>query len=1060
MIVRFVILLAFALLLPVSLTAQNIYASLTGTVTDTSGAVIRDAAVTVTNPDTGLRRSTTTDDRGNYLVIQLPAGSNYQILVENQGFQTQTKSGLVLQVDQRVRLDFIMMVGMIADKAVVEAETPLVQSETSAVGQVITNKQIVELPLNGRDFVQLATLTPGVTPSSGGTNITSSYSTAGSRTNTNNFVLDGIDNNDQAIQAYTARASVDIIQEFKLQTNAYSAENGRWAGGQLNVTTKSGTNKFHGSVFEFLRNSALDARNFFTPAGEKPQFKRNQFGAALGGPIKQDKVFFFVGYEGTRLRSQSTQLASVPVLTFDAQGNYLSPNAIKDPSTGLPFADNIIPSDRIDPIGSGIAALYPVPNRSDPARNFVSTASDPDDVDQFSIRMDYRITSMDTLFARYSYDNQRSLTAYEPPFVVFPGYGRDRSQKAQNGVISYTRILGGSMINEFRVGFNRMDAAYKGLSKYESPADIGITGLDPKAYDGAYPGIPAFNIIGFDTVGNFFLFPQNRWDTTLQVVDHFSLNRGQHALKFGADINRFNVNEYVNPFVRGSFTFTGQYTGSGVADLLLGIPALTMRRLLPNSDRTYRIHTTASFFAQDDWRLLPQLTLNLGIRYEVDKPLTYKRGTMAAFNPQSKVIEMIEQDPAFDPRNQDLPFELPVPLVEINSNTLCRRDNNNLAPRIGLAYRPFNDNKTVIRAGYGVFYNVDGNCGDSALLWRFHQTFIGSFMTPNLSLEDPFPSELGTSAFAPSANIPDARTTAHLQQWNLNVQREVIRGLAVEVGYLGSKGTHLTLSRNINQATLGPGSVDSRRPFSSVGLLNNINLATYDGNSSYHALTAKAEGRLQNALTLLAAYTFAKSMDYDGTPQNAYDLESNRGPSSFVPSQRFTLSAIYTLPYGKTHKLGGNWAEILQAILGGWEVSGILTLQTGFALTPVVSNVDRSLTGGRADRPNLVGNPTLSHRTPEMWFNTAAFELNPLGTFGNAGKGLVIGPGVKTLDFSLMKTFRIREANSLQFRAEMFNLSNTPNFNNPSVDITSVRFGQITSAKTARQIQFGLRYAF
>jgi hypothetical protein len=315
-------LIVASMLLPARLSAQNIYASLTGTVTDASGGVIRNAAITVTNLDTGLRRTTTTDDQGNYLLTQLPAGSNYQISVESQGFQSQIQGGLVLQVDQRVRVDFRMTVGMITDRLVVEAAAPLVQSETSAIGQVISNEQIVELPLNGRDFVQLATLAPAVSSTS--STVTSSYSTTGSRTNTNNFVLDGIDNNDQAIQAYTARTSIDVIQEFKLQTNAYSAENGRWAGGQLNVTTKSGTNKFHGSAYEFLRNSALDARNFFATAGSKPPFKRNQFGATIGGPIKQDKLFFFIGYEGTRERSQITQLASVAVLAFDSQGNYLS----------------------------------------------------------------------------------------------------------------------------------------------------------------------------------------------------------------------------------------------------------------------------------------------------------------------------------------------------------------------------------------------------------------------------------------------------------------------------------------------------------------------------------------------------------------------------------------------------------------------------------------------------------------------------------------------------------------------------------------------------------------
>jgi hypothetical protein len=1053
---RVKLLLAASLLLTPSLSAQSIYASLTGNVTDMSTGVISGVTITITNPDTGLRRTTTTDNLGNYLVSQLPVGSNYQISAEMEGFQSQVQDGLVLQVGQRVRVDFRMTVGMITEKVVVVAAVPLVQTETSAVGQVIDNRQIIDLPLNGRDFVQLATLIPGV--SSTGSTVTSSYSVGGSGSRSNSFVLDGIDNNDQAIQAYTARTSVDTIQEFRLETNAYSSENGRWAGGQLNVSTKSGTNDFHGSVYEFLRNSALDTRNYFATSGSKPPFKRNQFGGTLGGPIKKDKLFFFIGYEGTRQRADTTQLATTLAIAYDAQGNYLSPKPIKDPSTGLNFPDNIIPADRIDPVGKNIAALYPAPNRSDPRANFISSGGNPDDVDQFSIRADYQITNKDMLFSRYSYDNQRATLSFEGATIRFPGYERLREQKAQNGVISYTRIMSNTMLNELRVGFNRMDAAYfTAPGKYKNPGEIGITGLDPRAYDGTYPGMSQFSITGYDQMGNNPLFPQNRWDTTLLAVEHLTWNRGRHAFKFGGDYNRFQVNQYVNGLVRGNFTFTGQYTGTSVADLLLGIPARTSRRLLPTTDRDYRVHTTASFFAQDDWQALPQLTVNLGIRYEIDMALYYKHGTMGAFNPKSLVVEMVKQEPALDPRNITLPFEIPVPLVEIDSNTLCRDDNNNVAPRIGLAYRPLGNNKTVVRVGYGMFYDVDSRCGDSSLLWRFTQNFNGDLKTPNLSMADPFPEALSSAAFSPNANDPDARTTAYIQRWNLTIQREIVPGMAVEVGYVGSKGTHVKASLNINQAPLGPGSVNSRRPFSSVGLLNNIGLDVYDRNSNYHALTGKIEGRLKSGLTLLTAYSFAKDIQ-DGARQNAYDWKSNRERTG--PAQRLTVSVVYSLPFGRTHKLGGNWSGILQGILGGWQTSGIFTLQLGAPLTATIGNVDRSQTGGLADLPNLVGDPALSEPTPEMWFNTKAFELNPTGTFGNAGRGIIIGPGITTLDFSLMKVFKIQEDKNLQFRAEMFNFCNTPNFNNPNTTVTSNQFGVITSAQTGRQIQFGLRFSF
>ncbi len=995
--------------------------------------------------------------------------------VEKQGFKKSVQTGLILQVDQKARLDFTLEIGQVSESVEVTAATSLVQTDSASVGTVIDNKRVLELPLNSREFYTLALTAPRVLPPAQGSTLSfrGGFNVAGSSEVSNNFTLNGIDNNDTGINGPSFRPSIDAIQEFKLLSGIYSAEYGRNSGGQVVINTKSGANQFHGTAYEFLRNQALDARNFFLrlkPDEKAPSFKRNLFGGSLGGPIVNDKTFFFASYEGLRLRQSVTSLATVPMAAM-INGDFRGlPVRVVNPFTGQEFATpNVIDPGLINPIGQALARFFPSPTTATaagqlPSNNFNFSATRRETYNQISTRFDHSLSSKDSLYGTYNYyDNP----AFEPSNAlcgsrVLPGFGCNTGLTTQLIGIVETHTFTSNLTNEVRIGFNRLrqpriqeDDNVNFVNQFNIPG----TFFGETPFNG---GVPQVAITGFSTIGGATNLPQDRRDNTYQFVDNVIWIKSAHTLKFGVDIRRFQSNLYFISQGRGIFNFntpanstTVPTSGFPFADLLLGIPTNTQRN--PRGPSTYSRTTSFNVYAQDDWKVNSRLTLNLGLRWELNTPMTEKYNTIASFDAETAQIRAAGQNGV--PAN------------------LFKYDYNNFAPRIGFAWQPLGDSKTVVRGGVGVFYNVQpaGN-GFLGMLFNFPfrlpQTFNSSRTAP-ITLSDPFPGPVPTTAptngTLTMTAIDDGFDTAYITQWGLSVQRGVGSDVVFEIGYLGSKGTHLPLTRNLNQATPGPGAtaqVQARRPFPQFG---NITWIESVANSTYHSMELKAEKRYTKGLSLLGSYTFSKSIDNSpgistssnassAIAQNALNLRGERGLSDFDVRHRFVASTIWEIPLGKGHKILGGGP--LAHIFGGWQASGILSLQTGRPFTAVLSG-DVSNTLNRNDRPNLIGDPNSGPKTVEQWFNISAFQTQAVGSFGTAGRNIIIGPGFQNFDFALSRNFNVTERFRIQFRTELFNAFNHANFNYPAATANAPQtFGQIASALDPRQIQFGLKIIF
>ena len=1053
----------------VSISAQTATATLVGRVVDEREAVVPGVKITLTQTANGQERTVITNEAGDFVFLLLPAGK-YRLTAERAGFQKSLWREFDLQVDQRASLNLTLKAGQVSETVEVNDQASILQTETASVGTVISQEKIIRLPLNGREFQQLALLVPGAVPAAQGSSLSfrGGFNVGGSRESSNQFLLDGADNNNSSANQFVFRPSVDMIQEFKVQTNSYSAEFGRGAGAQINIITKSGTNKFRGNVFEFLRNSVFDAKNFFDLPSATPPFKRNQFGGTFGGPmpflnfgegvpiVSYDRTFFFFSYEGLRLRQGVTRSASVPTL-LQREGNF-GPNArIRNPAlagncnatdTTACFPNGIIPAGSINAIGLAIARSFPSPNNpSDAVRNLVSTLSRPQDADQFSIRIDHRFSDKATVFFRYSVNQDQQIDVFDSLVGTIntnlPGFGRNDNQLTKSLSFNYTQIINPRTVNEFRFGYNRLRQIRAPENKTDFVSLFGLTGLanDPRTF-----GFPAFRVTGFDSLGNNVQLPQERTDDTFQIIENLSLQRGAHTIKGGMDLRPFRSENFNPGSSRGDFRFTGLYTGNGLADLLLGLIAQDTRGI--GSAERVRLQSSYGFYVQDDWKISRRLTFNLGLRYELNPPLTEADNLLSNFDPQTRSIIVAGQNGL--------------------GKTVYQIDKNNFAPRFGFAWQPFDDGKTVIRGGYGIYYDLPIVGNEFGGLYgnppfRSVNTFNGTLANP-ISLNNPFPTaQLGAATLSPTAVERDLQTS-YLQNFSFGIQREIFKDIVVEVSYVGNKGTNLIRTRNINQAVLGTGSIASRRPFAGFG---NINYREASASSIYHSLQSRAEKRFAQGFTFLAAYTWSKAIDdssgvpastaTSNNPQNSFDLRSERGLSEFDVRHRFVLSFIYELPFGKGKQFLKS--GIAAQIFGDWEISGIVVSQTGRPFTPRLS-ADRSNTGQLQDRPNLVGNPFLSNPDPSLWFNTAAFAIPAAGTFGNAGRNILTGPGYKNTDVALVKRIRFGETRNLELRGEVFNLFNTPNFDLPNSTVDSAQFGRIFSAGAARQIQFGVKFAF
>ncbi|MBO0798949.1 MAG: hypothetical protein J2P31_08995, partial [Blastocatellia bacterium] len=793
--------------------------------------------------------------------------------------------------------------------------------------------------------------------------------------------------------------------------------------------TKSGTNQFHGTAYEFLRNQALDARNFFLrlqPGEKAPSFKRNLFGGSLGGPIVSNKTFFFANYEGLRLRQSVTSLATVPTAAMvngdfralrgpgadQVLGNADDTGRVLNPFSGQEFTTpNVIDPGLLNPIGQALAGFFPRPTTATPAgqlpsNNYNFSATRREDYNQISTRFDHTLSTKDSLYGTFNYyDNP----AFEPSNSlcgsrVLPGFGCNTGLTTQLIGIVEMHTFTPNLTNEVRLGFNRL----------RQPRIQEDDGLDfagqfniPGIFFSETPfnsGVPQVSITGYSTIGGATNLPQDRRDNTFQIVDNVIWTKSAHSLKFGGDIRRFQSNLYYISQGRGIFNFNATAntptSGNSFADLLLGLPTSTQRN--PLGPSTYSRTSSVNFYTQEDWKVNSRLTLNLGLRWELNTPMTEKYNNIASFDPQNGQIRVAGQNGV--PAN------------------LFKYDKNNFAPRFGFAWQPLGDAKTVVRGGAGVFYNVQpaGNGLLNLLNFptRLPQTFNSTLAAP-ITLNQPFPGAVPTIAPTDgSLNITavdEKFVTAYVTQWGLSVQREAGTDLVFEVGYLGSKGSHLPLNRNLNQATPGPAQqIQARRPYPQFG---NITWIESVANSTYHSLELKAEKRYTKGLSLLASYTFSKSIDNSpgistgssassAIAQDARNLRAERGLSDFDVRHRIVTSAIWEIPLGTGHKVFGRGP--LAYLFGGWQASGIYSLQSGRPFTAVMSG-DFSNTLNRNDRPNLIGDPNSGPKTVEQWFNIDAFQATTTGSFGTAGRNIITGPGFQNLDFALSRTFSVTE---------------------------------------------------
>lgn len=1034
---------------------QALQNSIVGTVRDASGALVPEARVSATNRATNVSRSTSTDAAGNYIIPSLIVGE-YDVRVEHPGFKSEVRRGVIVQADQAVRADFSLAVGALTESIEVTATqaAPLLRTENASIGMVVSQTQVQNLPLKGRNFAALAAIVPGATGSLGGNQNSLGRTQAlnlsvnGQRHFDNNYRLDGISMIGAFVNGSTYVPSLEALEEVNVETGQYSSAFGSYSGAQVNMVVKSGGNQVHGSLFEYLRNNALNARNFFD-AQAPPPFRYNQFGATLGGPVYvpglyqgKDRSFFFFGYEGVRVRRQSTGQGTVPTDAMRS-GDFSSllPRTVNDPFTKQPFPGNIIPAQRIAPQAQKLLAYIPRENAPGRPQNFVNTASNVQDEDQYIARIDHNLSPSDTLFFRAALRraNFENVT-------INPNFRSLGDPTNHNYTLSETHIFSPRVFNEFKVSYVRESVPTKTGREgadIDPLRDFGIKGI--RFDDPLLVGIPAASISGYLGTGENFSNPRLLYSAPA-VQNHLHWQLTGHTLRTGGEYFRRRQDFYsISARNQGAFNFTGRLTGNAFADFLLGLPESTAKIDVAQNSGIYQRHAAA--YLQDDWRVRPNLTLNLGLRYEYAGSYSDKLGR--ARNLDWNTLSLF-----------------PEPFVTAPLND----PSNTLAPRFGLAFRV--PNGTVIRGGYGLFYTLPTTANVSLLTRNppisDEKQFFTNLDSPDLTLEDGFRLDrLRTGAAAPPSliTIPHDYGPGYAQMWNLNLQQPLPGGWVGEVGYVGSHTLGLDNAWTANNPPPGPGNVDARRP---IRQYSSIRVFSTDAVSYYQGLQTRLQTRNWHGLNLLAGYTWSKCIDIksnpatssvgteDSEPQNQYDRHrAERGRCAIDFTHVLKIHGVYEIPAARF--LTG----LANRVLGGWRISASLNVQTGEPFSIIVAG-NPANTGRGTIRANRLadGNLPPSERRRERWFDTAAFVVPPLYTFGTAGRNIIEAPASKVLDVSLIKDFRFTERHRVEFRAEFFNALNTTQFNVPGRVVGTVDFGMVTSADVPREIQFALRYRF
>jgi Carboxypeptidase regulatory-like domain/TonB dependent receptor-like, beta-barrel len=1076
-------------------------ATLQGVVNDNSGAVLANAEVTVTNIETGVVVKSMTNEAGLYRVSALNPG-RYSVEAKAAGFSAARVNEVRLEVGQTARLDLELKVGGVSETVEITAQATLLNSETTDVGQVIDGKRIVEMPLNGRNYLQLAQLTAGVLPAGNSrTSDEGGFLAFGQHTHQNNVLLDGADNSSRAsggplgFEAQAVKPPVDAVGEFKVLTNNTSAEFGYSTGAKVIVTTKSGTNQFHGSLYEFLRNDKFDATNFFAnrSGAKKPVFKQNQFGGSVGGPVIKNRAFFFFSYQGTRRRIGQSFLSTVPSRDIKERGDFSKQPAIRrnvyDPATltgagatatRQQFPGAIIPLNRWDPVAAAVIKLYPDPNiegRENDTNNYFFSPSAKDDADQYDWRGDYSFSDKHRFYARYSKRNQNKLDPGPLPLPADGGLWTTTVLPGHNIAANLNSSFGSTMTNEARFGYTYFPTRFDIPYTDNLNAQFGVKNAPGDKFgDGLDHGWSRFTPTGYAEIGARSFWPNINNLDNLTLADTLTWQIGNHTLKFGGEYRRVQIFREAQRFRRGNFTFTGVYTserpndatsragtGNGLADFLLGNVA---NGTYGRAQGEEIVAPYYGVFVQDDWKITPNLTLNAGLRWEA---------TRGAFYPNADKQTVARYWlPEFYGADQAEGVYFPTS----DSDCGCKNDLLNFAPRLGIAWKL--NQKTVIRAGAGIYFaQPDGFDAQFSNFFtgppRANElTFVTNNTAPVALLRNGFP-DLPVGTTIPNNSSIELfaieRVTPYSQQWFLDVQRDLPLGVVLTLGYAGAGTRRIFTSRNIN-LPLTPDPValaNTRRRLRAN--FNAITVRESSSSANYNSMTVKAERRFTQGFTLLSSFTWSHNIDFTGELLNNgenvsgyrdhYNPGIERASSNQDRRLAWVTSYVYELPFGKGKKMlssgAGAW------LLGGWQLGGIASFLSGRPLTHSI-NVDRQNNGG-AVRGNWARNPNLpaSERTIDRWFDTSFVVATPagVGQIGNAGRNLIIGPGVKNFDFLLSRSFSMPfEGHYLQFRFESFNFTNTPAFGNPNTSVGSVNVGQITSAGDPRRIQFALKYVF
>ena len=1109
-----VTLLLLLLVTVVPVHAQTPSGEISGTVVDSSGLSVPGVTVTLTNQATNVVRVVQTNEVGLYVISAIPPGT-YDLKAELTGFRTVERKGIVVQVGSANRLAFTMDVGSLSETLEVVAHSPLIQTENAAISTVIENRAIVELPLNGRNYLQLASLIPGATtngPSStqgkqrmGGQRNSFALNVAGQRVHFNHYSLDGVENTDLNFNSYMLLPSVDALEEFNVVSGIFDAEYGR-AIAQVNVSTKSGSNKVRGTGFEFLRNSRLDAKNYFDKASDPiPPFKRNQYGFTVSGPVVlpkvidgRSKLFFMANYEGLRENKALTQNPSLPLTAWrggdfsalrDASGNLVP---IYDPATRVfdaagnvlqaptPFPGNVIPANRIHPVSQKLLAYYPRPSQEVTGPNFLNNEARQVNADQFTYRLDFTQGPATWTF-RHSISREHGLD----PFAI-PNMGINTDTDVHQLVFSNTRTLGSNKLNDARFGFGYLKNGH--ISARANNENVVKTlGINLPSDNPLYWGVPNINVTGLSGLGEESDAPFINNDKTIQFVDNFTWTVAKHSFKLGGEVRHVIYDQIGGVVTRGRFAFDGRFTqnplapaasrgGAAFADFLLGDFNRSEAQVgapIANFRSNY-----FALYAQDSWRVASNVTMNYGLRWEYDQPFVDTNDAIVNidFDWANSHPPIFVRAGTGDPYEGDPAFRLASNIQYVRDGRFGRGaykpDKNDFAPRLGVAWTV--TPKTVIRSGAGIYYVRDiGNAVFDTVRnapFTIRRDEPAESFRPNLSFEQPF-ARTGAPTFILAAQYDEP--SSYIGQWSVGVQRELGATMSLEATYFGSVGRHLRRLMSYNNPEPSQlANTNLARPFPQFG---SVQVMAAPSSSEYNALYLKLQKRFSQGVSFLSSFSYGKSTDNgsgirttDGdslTPSNNYDLGLETGLSAFDFRRRWTTSWLWDLPFGRNRAIM-NRGGVADVVLGGWQLGGILTLQDGFPFT-VQCGPGNIQNGGGICYPDYTGiDPQLpaDQQTRTRFFNTDAFvDRNPatgLFRYGTVPRNSLIGPGIISLDASANKRFTVG-SNYLELRIEVFNLPNRPIFNQPGLQLRTPNFGVLTSTRIdSRQIQVGLKFVF